>query len=275
MSDVRAVKYADPRLKNTSQRFFAIPLGPEQNTYQKITASSNLSTDSVSFNYNSNPAYAKSKRWFYKVYLEIIMTGTGNPLTQYGVSDSLKWMPLTSSQTSANLRLNDQSFSVTPRNYIDALSRYISMDELKDDLSSSASMVDTHYDYTEMSGPRNVMGSFQDASIDSPDLRGSVVLQSLSVEGNGTSTFRFEIIEPLFIPPLLYARNDEPAMLGIQNIGLNINHSWTLANVWSHANANVLSSATFNFYNPPELLINELSPNANIAPYDPRATRLG
>lgn len=270
---VEAVRVIDPRMKVNQKRIQTILIGPKESTYQIVSANTSTNPNVVNFSYTTpSPANIIDRRFYVRYDLDITITGTGNPLTAYGVSDALRFLPINSSCTSLELTLNNAKTAVVPYQWMDAFSRFIPMDVLRKELSLSTSQPDLFGDYADGTGPKNVLGSYTDNSINSPSLRGSIVPISSS-EGNGTSTFRFLITEPLFCPPLLYQDKDVNGFIGVQNISLQLNHTWNLSTTWSHASGgNALSAITVGMHSPPELLLSIMTPNDLVEPYDEKKT---
>lgn len=268
----KSVIIVDPRMRINQDRTQAVLIGPRSDTYRPISADTNLSVSTVNFNYNVTSVMDIIDRLFFvKYYLQIVISGTGNPLTAHGVSDSLRFLPINSSCTSLQVTINNSSVTDIPYQWLDGLSRYIPQEVLREDLSSSPSQPDLFYSYALASGPKNVMGSYTDNSVNSPDLRGSIVPVSIT-EGNNQSTFQFEIIEPLFISPLFYKSELASGLIGVESLSVQLTHDWSLASAWSHTGATTLSGGVFSMYNTPELLVNVMSPNRLVEPYDPMKT---
>lgn len=268
----RTLQIIDPRMKINQERVQAVMIGPKNNTYRVIAADSSLSVNTVNFNYNATSVHdIIDRRFFARYFLQVDIVGTGNPLTAYGVSDALRFLPINSSATSVQLTINNSTVTVIPFQWLDGVSRYIKIHDLKNDLSASPSTPDLLFDYTAGSGPKNVMGSYVDNSIHSPDLRGTLVPNSIT-EGNNASTFQFEILEPLFVSPLSYQDRDSPGFTGVESLSLQLSHDWSGANTWSHTAATTLDTFTFSMYSTPQLLLNVMSPNELVERYNPMTT---
>ncbi len=267
----KTLQIVDPRMKINQERINAIQIGPRNNTYKVTAADSSTAVSNVSFNTINNVQDIVDRRFLVRYFLQVDITGVGNPLTSYGVNDSLRYMPINSTSISQQLNLNNSGQSTIPHQWLDGISRYIKVDDQRMDLSSSPSQVDLLFDYSAGSGPKNVMGSYVDNSVGSPDLRGSTVPVLIS-EGNGVSQFRFDIIEPLFITPLTYQDRDVPGFIGLETINIQLSHSWTGENAWSHTGATTLSNFTFTMYATPQLLLNVMTPNELVSRYDPLRT---
>lgn len=269
---IKTLQIVDPRMRINQERVQAIAIGPVSNSYRVVAADSSLAVSSVNFTYNATSVKDIIDRHFYvRYFLQVDITGTGSPLTAYGVSDSLRFLPINSSCTSLQLTINNAKVSVDPFQWLDGISRYIKVSDLKNDLSASPSTPDLMFDYSAASGPKNVMGSFTDNSLNSPDLRGSIV-PFTSSEGNGVSQFQIEIVEPLFITPLTYQDRNVPGLTGVESLSLNLSHDWSGGNTWSHAGGTTLDTFAFTMYRTPQLLVNVLGPNRLVEPYNPLRT---
>lgn len=272
MPPAKTLQIIDPRMRTNQERVQAVQIGPKNNTYRVISADTNLSPNTVNFNYNATSVHdIIDRRFLVRYFLRAVITGTGNPLTSHGVSDSLRFLPINSTCTSLQVTINNSHQSVIPFQWLDGISRYVKLDDLRSDLSSSPSTTDLLFDYAAGSGAKNVMGSYVDNSINSPDLRGSIVTNSIT-EGDGTSTIEFEIIEPLFITPLTYQDRDVPGFTGVESLSVQLSHSWEGETAWSHTGATTLSTFTFTMYSTPQLLLNIMTPNELVEPYNPMRT---
>ncbi len=282
----KVVSIIDPRMRINQDRIQAISIGPKQNTYRPITADSSLNVSTVNFNYNATSVYDIIDRRFYvKYFLRVAIVGVGNPLTSYGSDAALRFMPINATCTSMQLTLNNASQTVIPFQWIDGISRYIPMDILRKDLSASPSCPDLMHSYSSVAagaapfrpalnvtGPKNVLNDYTNNSVDSPDLRGSQARLTALTEGNNASSFDFEIVEPLFVPPLAYQEKDLNGFVGVESLSLQLSHAWTGGNAFSYAGSNALNDFTFSFYNTPQLFLNVLSPNELVEPYNPNRT---
>ncbi len=265
----RSVRVVDPRMQINQDKRAVIKVGPKNNSYRVLVADSQLNASSVNFSYNATSVSDMIDRRFYvKYYVQVAITGTGTPLTAYGSTDSLRFLPINSSASSIQLTLNNSNISVVPYQWMDGVSRYLPPDVLKNDLAMSPSTPDLLYDYALGAGSKNVMGDYSDNGLSDPDLRGALVPVSSS-EAKDASTFQFEICEPLFIPPCQYQEKNKASFVGIDNLALQMNHDWSGATIWSSSSGNTLSSFTVTFYQAPELLLNVMTPNELVEKYDP------
>lgn len=268
----KTVQLIDPRMQINKERVQAIQIGPKNNTWRTVSADSSLNANTVNFNYNATSVNdIIDRRFIARYYLQVVLTGVGNPLTSYGSQDALRFLPINSSCTSLELTINNSNQTVIPYQWLDGISRYLKIEDLRKDLSSSPSTPDLLYDYSLGAGPKNVLGGYSDNSLHSPDLRGSIVVNSIS-EGNGTSTIQFQIEEPFFVPPLVYQDRDQDGFIGVESLSLQLSHSWVLPNVWSTVGNTTINAVAVTMYNTPELLLNVMTPNELAEPYDRMAT---
>lgn len=274
---VDAVRVVDAKMRFNQQRKQVINIGPKQNSWYSIPASTGTATSNVNFVHNvTDTGDMIDRRLMLHYYLTVTIDApVGDMRGLYGTNQSLRFMPINASCTAMNLQINNSTVAAEPYQWLDAMCRFIPMEVLRKDLSASPATPDLLTVYNSGAGPKNVTGDYVDNSLASPDLRGSqVYLVSSAFDGGTVTTFNFEIYEPAMISPLSYQEEDANAFVGVQGINLQLNHNWSSGVIWSDAANPALLFTSFNvtFSQAPELIINTMTPNELVEAYNPMKT---
>ena len=237
----------DPRLsalqRSQDKLRWAIPMGSAftNRTAQKANS---YSTSGMAWNFNSQGSNVLIDRRFYaKIQWQVTLTGVaknGSYLYQANASAPRDY-PLTHVAENVSLTLNGSSVSMNYADALQAFKRYnTDWDLTQYDLTGCPTMLDKFAQYSSgMDSNRNSLASYQASGAEQG--RGAFHLDSITGNtiGDGvaskTVVIKFTTVEPLFLSPLLYSSGDLGAgLLGVNNIGVNINFSGNLERVWSH-----------------------------------------
>ena len=235
---LEALSYGQEKLK------WAIPKGCSySNHFQQKAAA--YSTSGVNWNFNTaGENILIDKRIYAKVQFQVSITGipaNGGYLVNDGLS-APRAFPLASVVESLTLGLNGSSITVS---YADALQGMVHYSGDKHnlseyDLSGTPTMLDKFAVYSDGIGSlKNPLNSYQSGGYETP--RGSFKLDSIvNPVGDGvaskTAIIKFTVVEPLMISPLSYSSSRlESALIGVNNMSVQMNFGGDLSRVWSHA----------------------------------------
>ena len=237
----------DPRLNALKQQQaklkWAIPQGASY-TNRVAQKANSYSSSGMSWNFNSQGQNVLIDRRFY-VKAQWKVTIKGVPIAGAFLytpdSSAPRDFPLTHVAENVSLTLNGSSVSM---NYADALSAFkrynTCMDLTQVDLTGCPTMMDKYAEYgAGMLSNRNSLATYQSSGAELG--RGAFSLDSVvgNTIGDGVAEKSVDILftttEPLFLSPLLYSsRNLDAGLLGVNNVGININFASNLERVWSH-----------------------------------------
>jgi hypothetical protein len=237
----------DPRLNclagQQDKLKWGIPLGGGYTSTVAQKANS-YSNSGVSFNFNTQGQNVMIDRRFYcKIQFQVSVSGipkVGAYLITPDASAPSSF-PLSKVCESVSVNINGTTVS---QNYADsmcALLRYnTDSNLLQYDLSGTPTMQDHFANYSDaMDSNRNSLNTYQASGHEQG--RGGWMLDSLTgnTVGDGVTTqtavLKFTVVEPLMVSPLQYSSADlDSALIGVNNLGVNINFAGNLDRVWSH-----------------------------------------
>lgn len=256
-SEIPCFNLIDPRLNALKQQQeklkWAVPQGSSY-TNRVAQKANSYSNSGVSWNFNSQGQNVLIDRRFYvKIQWKVVITGVpiaGAFLYTPEVS-AVRDFPLTHVCENMSLTLNGSSVSM---NYADALAAFkrynTDMDLTQVDLTGCPTMLDKYSSYADgILSNRNSLSTYQSSGLEYG--RGSFFLDSITnnIVGNAinehSTTILFTTVEPLFLSPLLYSsRHLDAGLLGVNNIGINMNFAGNLERVWSQHISPILAPFT-------------------------------
>lgn len=272
--DLKAVRVLDTRMNIDQQRVLGVYQGPKQvSFYRDISQSYNNSI----VNHTIQPPWPVlvSREVYLQWYLEFTFTGAdqGGPLVELGTNDGIRAFPCNQAMSSASVTINGAKTSTNSYDILNALAHYQWEDDLKKDLSGTGSMLDSYMaysDYVALGSARNPLAFFGENS--SQPSRGSLRYTVVS-NTNTAATIRVVIREPLMISPFSFGSKQQPALTGINIMNFQFNLINDLTYLWSHSSSGkTFATIAASFYQPPELLLNYLSPGEGKAQFDPDKT---
>ena len=269
-NDLSLAKSYDPRLNFNEKKKFTVVTGISSLLPQTNIATGN-STSSVVHTFQTSDAFAFDRRMLLKWYVELTITGTspGSTLLQLGTNDGIRCMPVSSMISTGQVSFNGKVVSTLLSEYIQALNRYEDLEMANGWTSMSPSMPDqyqTYSDYTVYGVNRNPLARY--GVNDSQICRGGHPITVVSDDGT-TAVVRFAITEPLRISPLTWNDYDEPALIGVNQINVQLNLN-DFSRFWSHAYSSgyTISSISGQFYQNCELQYNLITPDPAIITID-------
>ncbi len=262
----------DERVNINKPRSYTVLQGASNLVNWVLPASTNLNTSNISFSIQTTKQQILARHMQVRYYVNIAFTGTGNPLLDLTAKDALRSYPIATNTQTATLTVGNESFSVQPIDFIQALARYGDYDYANYNASQFPSMPDqfqAYSDYATYGTGRNPLALYGENS--AQDTRGGFPMTVVS-NGNGSAELKMVITEPLFISPLMWSGGDAPGIVGVESVRVQLQpslNSSSFSRVWSHAsNGNTLSGITVTFYNPPELLYTIVMPNESSIKYE-------
>ena len=247
----------DPRLNALKQQQdklkYAIPQGASY-TNRVAQKANSYSSSGMSWNFNSQGQNVLIDRRFYiKTQFQVSITGVPKVGAYLYTPDQSapRDFPLTHIAENVSLTLNGSSVSMNYADALTAFKRYnTDMNLTQVDLTGCPTFMDKYAQYASGLGSnRNALATFQSSGAELG--RGSFHLDSVvgNTVGDGvaskTVVVKFTTVEPLFLSPLLYSsRHLDAGLLGVNNIGININFSGNLDRVWSQSIADLVVSGS-------------------------------
>lgn len=242
------VNLIDPRLEcmdYAQQKLeWGVPKGASYSNFVQQKANS-YSQSGLSFNFNTQGENTMIDRRIYcKCQFQVSITGVpanGARLVNPNLS-APRSFPLASVVESLTLGINGASVNVSYADALQAMLRYNSKYHLSEyDLSGTPTMLDNYAEYTDAVGSiRNPLNDYGNSGYEQG--RGCFKLDSITGNNVGdgvathTAVIKFTVVEPLMISPLLYnSCNLESALIGVNNMSIQLNFGGNLDRVWSHA----------------------------------------
>ena len=230
----------DPRQRINTDRHLCVYQGGRNTNIVQIP-SQGISNTSLQWNYPVPSNVIVGNEWLIQTNLTFTFAGTGyngGQLLVFGKYDGIRDLPLHKCMTSITNKMNNQTFTVTPNQYIDAVSRYINCSDRNKYFSGTGAMPDQYFNYADansLGSNRNPLAFYGENTRQAS--RGSLQYTIVS-NSNTEAVVKVTIIEPLLISPLLYGRegDDHSGFPSLQNISLQIQMG-DLSRLWSHANA--------------------------------------
>lgn len=201
--------------------------------------------------------------------LNLIISGTGpaplagNLLLQNQGIFALRSWPLAHCMTDINIKVNDQSFSTQPQQFIQALQHaYIGQDDNNLWLSTFPSLPDNYQTYAQGLGANNNPLNGYESSSYWANARGTFPYTVL-VNTPTAFSIQYTITEPLIVPPLLInPKNRENGFGNLSQLLINIQFSSLLrAFSYDEVNGNPLTTLTATITGTPQLLIKQITPS--------------
>ena len=228
----------DPRQRINTERHLCIYQGGLNTNIVSIPVVG-VSNNSLQWNIPVPSNIIVGPEWVVDLNITFTFTGigfNGGQLLVMGKYDGLRDLPLHKCITSITNKLNNQTFTVTPSEYIDAVSRYINASDRNKYFSGTGSMPDQFFNYADfvsLGSNRNPLAFYGENAYNST--RGSLNYV-VSANTNTNATVTVNIREPLLISPLMYGKDGDnhSGFPSLQNINLQIQLA-NLQRMWSHA----------------------------------------
>jgi hypothetical protein len=261
----------DPRQKINTARHLCIYQGGNNTNVVQIPATG-VSNSQLQWNYPVPSNVIVGNEWMAQVNVTFTFTGVGyngGQLLVFGKYDGVRDLPLHKVTNSITNKMNNQTFTVNPSQYIDALSRYISDHDRNKYFSGTGAMADQFFNYADansLGSNRNPLAFYGENTKMAP--RGSLQY-NIMTNTNTSATVNVTIVEPLLISPLMYGRDGDnhSGFPSLQNINL-LMQLGDLSRMWSHGYASdngTISSITGKIESA-YLNIVQITPDQNLNP---------
>lgn len=267
---LNAVTMQDPRMDfdEHNQKYVIQKPGSDISYKEVISTTSSIST----FNFSApppNPSVVVDRRIFLKAKFRLTFTGTsvGPTLLQVGSNDALRAFPLSRAINSLRITINNTTVTTELSDYHNALIHYNTGRDAKEyDYGSTPHMLDQYQnynDYLTFGSAKNALGNYGENGYITP--RGGFTgLEIISDDGE-TAVVDVELVEPLFLNPLLWGREScDKGFIGVQTFDLIANMESNLgAALWSHSSAgeNITNIDVSLNNNNPSLLFTYITPD--------------
>lgn len=270
-------KIQDPRVDLDYRKKYLVEVGGGENTYKNVRSTS-YSNSSVQFSAPPpNPNIIVDSKVYIKMKFRITATGTavGPTLFQLGSNDALRFMPVSQVCNTIQLTLNNATVTTNISDYIEPLLRYNTNVQLREfDYSTSPSMQDQYQnyaDYATYGSNRNPLANYGENA--NEQSRGGFNYVVISDDGS-TGIIEVEVVEPIFLSPLNFAKRNLRGFIGLQTFDITLNMG-DLTRIWSHSSlGETFTTFSVSIANNPEALfnyitpqVNEMIPDVNIYPY--------
>lgn len=285
LADLQLAKCIVPKMDLDKKRYYTVLQGPVNETYT-IDKSTTYSNSSVIHSIIAPSTSAVfSRRIYLKWTMDLTFTTAAESqnggilikgLGSAAAYDSLRCNPINAILQTAQMTINNETFSVNVSDHIQALSRYHDYEKLDHEFSLSPSYPDQFLNYSDgATSVRNPLLDYPDNPRVLP--RGSSVwYETVQALNNHTTIIRVHVCENLYLSPLIWGRTDNDAgLVGVQTIKFIFNLGQA-SRLWSHmyqyanqAEVNQITNISMNFPSAPELLYTFSSVSDVGVKYDP------
>jgi hypothetical protein len=213
-----------------------------------------------------------TRDWRVRVRMRITAVG-GN--FQIGHNDALSSFPIAAITENVLLNINGDATSVQLSDIAPAL-RTVNNSYADRTLhwSGTTAMPDAFQRFSDFMEPgamggsaRNPLAAYGENSAEPP--RGGFFYEYDEVKDPEPPSVIVEVVEPLFISPLIQRGGDDEGMVNVNQFTLQLQLKSDLGLVWSHASVtahnptpNPITAVTVEFLEPPELLMRYITPDA-------------
>lgn len=187
-----------------------------------------------------NPNIILNRKILIGIPLQLTWTGnSGNvavPLIQYGVFDAFKPWPVNSLINTTTAIINNASISLNNNDIFPWLFWY-HQNNAAEALynSTSPKMLDYSQEYTDLdASPMNPLLGYTNGNTPHTNRR-AVIPVYWSVNNSTNAQCSVFLIEEIVIPPFYYGKENEPGLIGVQNLQFNFNITGNMQKIWSHS----------------------------------------
>lgn len=219
------VKINDPRLRVTDPKAYAAQVGYKFLNPQKISPSS-YGTSINSWVLNSGGQnYGVDRRWTIKWFFTVDITGNSSPLNFNDGTISLRQFPVTSCTNTISLSINNQTLTVQRADLLHYLTRYSSDPEYQVLSGSGLTCPDQSQAYSDLNGAsNNPLNSYTNGNFDGYMPRGAYNSEfTVLSNATGAASFTVDIVEPVYIGPLIWGNMDSSCFVNINQMILTYN----------------------------------------------------
>ncbi len=288
----------DPRLNFETQRTWLAPVGAANVNYQNLNATSKATSQCIWNITAPSPDIAINRKFYIKWPLRVLFSGPiGGEFTglsgNSAVTMGLRAYPISRSTSTLSFTCNNQSYSIYLGQLIDALARYGHAPEDKQQFTYYPNKLDQIVQYPindpnnlitgQTNVPPGVRNPFAAYNENEPYICRNIFnyLKNFLTLGGAAKIaynpylaefppncggFDLEFVEPVFLSPLVWECNEQPAFIGVTQYTVQYIFS-DLKNIMcgSMSNSHNVAAQTWTDYavtivDDPQLLMNYLTP---------------
>ena len=181
------------------------------------------------------------RKAYVRVTYSFTVTGTtdGTPgvnVVQLGLEDAPRCFPFHTTCKTFQATLNNDSVSIVPDQYIQALLRYHNpLSQRSEYYSATPAFLDQYQqynDYKTYGSALNALGNYGENGQE--PLRGGFIGVTLTGNSATTCDVKLTVTEPIMLSPFLFTKDDyETGLIGIQNMMFTATLG-NLSRIWSH-----------------------------------------
>ncbi len=262
---LKTFRTEDPIVRVDNEREYGILKGANDVIWNQfpVSGSPSTSNNTILCNPSSRTTLVDRKHYLHGVFT-LTFTGTAGAsgLLVAGY-DAPRSLPMSKCIQTLSVKIGDQEVTTNVNEYLRAIERYCFDRNVQDlDFSMTPSMPDQNYVYSSSGvalSERSELSSYNFNSYQVP--RGFAIGSSgaawynISQVGSGSTavaTVVLDVVEPLFISPLMFGHGDHSAIQGVENMQVKVKFG-DLTLLWSHA-----PSGSGSIVNNPSVVVNQL-----------------
>ena len=262
-------RVVDKRTDITEQRYYKIFQGGQDQTIQAFGANSyNQSAANFTVNTPSLDTIIDRLVWI-EFPITITLSGPGsntygNNIISYGQGDAFRAFPIDAITNNCQVLINGVSVNIPSYQAIRHLMRFY---DWQKSFTNNLSMFPDMLDQTERYGDalnsiRNPLANYFSSDAWS-NPRGSFPVNIIS-NTTTQAVVQALITVPLFVSPFIWnAKDEEPGLIGIQNMQINYNFNSNFQQIWSHSDdptAQSITNVQFGYYGQPQAYFTFINP---------------
>jgi len=238
---VPLVRTIDPIMDLNSPVVFGFNASASSVTQRLYTADS-VSNSSIGWSNLFPPSDRNILDRRFMIMHEFLLSAVGDsgdpatPLVQLGSLDAVRAYPFLQAADQVNLQINGTAITQPLGDYVDMLMRYKDPLDNKQLFSGAAEKQDYYQEYSDflaLGSAQNVLGQNENGA---EDLRGAHYGYRVLSNGQFAAEIIVRTFTPLTISPLLWGKETERGLAGVQTLNLNITFYTDLINrMWSRA----------------------------------------
>ena len=278
---LKMVVTRDPKVQIMTRREFSIFKGASDVVWKKYVAQSYSPTNFNLSTYPPSPSTVVDRVIYIGWPIKITFTGTNTSALPHLINidqglDGFRAFPVAQMTQNLNLTINGQGISQNPYVYMPYLQWFAQKNGLPNTyFSGSPSMLDQ---FSTMNNPvvnaeggtsnitataRNQLGNYG-SSVFYQNPRNAFVYKSIQQTGATQTTVFAELIEPLFISPLIWGKQNGSGLCGVSTMDWTFTFYNLVQRMWQHVPTANLTLTNANIENDgqPYLLFKYLSLSA-------------
>lgn len=260
------IKTNDPRINVSAESVDLHLVRCGGSNYDPIPIPANSGNSTSNINFDFSPASTSTivdRRIMLRTYVEFVFNNPHDP--SVSPDGAPRQYPVHSVMLDNNFKINGQPLNVSPSAYQSAFMAYGTSKDSRDAYwSTFPSQLDQYQDYDEwktQGNARNVFCKYGDNSAEQS--RGAFPPSFVSGD---LKTWRYVFTEPLYMSPLNPKGRDEVGFTNITKLLVSIRLDSDLRRMWSAGATSAITAVAVSFYQVPELLITQITPDLLQAP---------